>query len=531
VGVEPNTALSAAEAGCLEALHHSAALFGQGEIRASADTALEAGELAKACRRVDLLADAALVVDGVPDPSTAAAVESLCRAALSGSPPLDLARAARLHAQLSVVMHHREEFEEAERHTEAAERLADESGEPRAIAAALNARQLAIAGLGRAGDLLELSERMLRVATASGSVHAELQAHNWRIEALMRQGEPFQTAYEVDALDVLASRSRDRLVLWNARLSRAGLYQAVGRFSEALETATLARHALPDSQTPMVNVYYAAQTALVAIDQATASPEVADLARRMTVGGPMIASAMMGRFHLELGDLASARTVYEAVRRRLGDVPMDRRGLPTLMAAIELGAHFRDEPSVAALRGRLASFDGLLVANALGAVGPVAHFLAVADDLLGDSDAAVAHAQDAVELSARAGFGPSTARARLGLALALHRRAAGPDDLLVAREQAELAVALADQLGMGGVGARAAQLLVELGQRARLTPRERQIAGLVARGSTNRQIAAALFLSERTVDTHVQNILSKLGFHSRAQVAAWVASQGLSAGT
>ncbi|MFF9780586.1 ATP-binding protein [Streptomyces sp. NPDC013978] len=56
-----------------------------------------------------------------------------------------------------------------------------------------------------------------------------------------------------------------------------------------------------------------------------------------------------------------------------------------------------------------------------------------------------------------------------------------------------------------------------------LTPREREVAALVAQGMSNRRIAAALVLSPRTVDGHVEHILAKLGFNSRTQVAAWVA--------
>jgi non-specific serine/threonine protein kinase len=62
---------------------------------------------------------------------------------------------------------------------------------------------------------------------------------------------------------------------------------------------------------------------------------------------------------------------------------------------------------------------------------------------------------------------------------------------------------------------------------APLTSREREVAALVARGRTNREIAAALVISERTADAHVQNILNKLGFSSRAQIAAWAAERGL----
>ena len=52
---------------------------------------------------------------------------------------------------------------------------------------------------------------------------------------------------------------------------------------------------------------------------------------------------------------------------------------------------------------------------------------------------------------------------------------------------------------------------------------------LVAQGKTNREIADELVLGERTIETHVGNALSKLGFTSRAQIAAWAVGQGLGA--
>ncbi len=54
------------------------------------------------------------------------------------------------------------------------------------------------------------------------------------------------------------------------------------------------------------------------------------------------------------------------------------------------------------------------------------------------------------------------------------------------------------------------------------------MAGWIARGLTNRDIADELGVSERTVDSHVLHILNKLGFRSRAQIAAWAAQQGVS---
>jgi DNA-binding NarL/FixJ family response regulator len=61
-----------------------------------------------------------------------------------------------------------------------------------------------------------------------------------------------------------------------------------------------------------------------------------------------------------------------------------------------------------------------------------------------------------------------------------------------------------------------------------LSGREREVADLVACGNTNRQVAAALFVSERTVETHVSRIFRKLGVSSRSEVAREIGRAELS---
>jgi non-specific serine/threonine protein kinase len=61
----------------------------------------------------------------------------------------------------------------------------------------------------------------------------------------------------------------------------------------------------------------------------------------------------------------------------------------------------------------------------------------------------------------------------------------------------------------------------------RLSPREREVAVLVAEGRSNNEIGTALVIATRTADTHVGHILNKLGLHRRAQIAAWVVEHGL----
>ena len=60
-----------------------------------------------------------------------------------------------------------------------------------------------------------------------------------------------------------------------------------------------------------------------------------------------------------------------------------------------------------------------------------------------------------------------------------------------------------------------------------LTARERAVAALIAQGKSNREIAETLVLSERTIEGHVSNVLNRLGFTARTQIAAWVVEKGL----
>jgi len=65
------------------------------------------------------------------------------------------------------------------------------------------------------------------------------------------------------------------------------------------------------------------------------------------------------------------------------------------------------------------------------------------------------------------------------------------------------------------------------GRGTALTPREHEVAVLIARGFTNRRIAEALVIAERTAEVHARNIRDKLALTTRAQIAAWVVQQGL----
>jgi DNA-binding CsgD family transcriptional regulator len=110
--------------------------------------------------------------------------------------------------------------------------------------------------------------------------------------------------------------------------------------------------------------------------------------------------------------------------------------------------------------------------------------------------------------------------ARAQLALGTVRRRARQKR--AAREAIEAAIAGFDDLGAARWAERASGELGRIGGRQRtegLTAAESRVAALVAQGRTNREVAAALFLGERTVESHLSHVYAKLGVRSRTELA------------
>jgi DNA-binding CsgD family transcriptional regulator/tetratricopeptide (TPR) repeat protein len=165
----------------------------------------------------------------------------------------------------------------------------------------------------------------------------------------------------------------------------------------------------------------------------------------------------------------------------------------------------------------------------------VAHAHALADLRRGDAPGALAQAQRAERAAADAGAAVMAARARTvaGRAAA----AAGDPGAAAWLEHAEAELAAMGALRLRDeaarelrrlgrrVGARRRRAPAGAGGLASLSGREREIAELVAEGRTNREIAAELFLSEKTVESHLTKVFAKLGVSGRVAVAGAVGRQ------
>ena len=148
----------------------------------------------------------------------------------------------------------------------------------------------------------------------------------------------------------------------------------------------------------------------------------------------------------------------------------------------------------------------------------------------GDTDDALALLGQSIAGADALGMRCEALWSRLDLAAALvmaHRLSAG-DAYREAAEEAENMGALTER-------AQAEQALRQLGVRTWrrtplspdvLTAREREIAGLAATGASNPEIAASLFISRKTVERHMSNVLAKFGVRNRTHLAAVLRNEG-----
>jgi DNA-binding CsgD family transcriptional regulator len=495
-----------------------------GDLHACRDAAVAAANTARAAHSPELLAEAALVVEAVADPGLNAVTKQLCEQALTSLGDTgDEALRARLLAQRAHLAFYDGEQGRVESWSAAALAVARESSDDRALIAALHARKQACPGPAGRAERFRLAAEMLALAT--DSARTAMWGQLWRIEALVESGQLAVAAEQLAALQVAAERVGGPVSGWHLERVTACIAQAQGRYRDAAAAGRRAYDRMrPVEPGPATGAYFALHCALAG--HIGVSDEAALFARHPVEGLPRFAT--MGRLHRAFLCLcAGLRDEAAASYQQTG--PVETWSLPVLyillgyvygtLVSVQLGRY----DHVAGLIERLEPFRGEhAVGEGVEYMGPTELTLGRAAAALGRLDDAIADLTVAAEHADRAGAPGFVAEARYHLAMALLARN-GPGDHDDAASAAGDADRLARALGMAAYTDRTGALAAQLGgsRPAGLSPREAEVATLVAEGLTNRQIAARLVISERTAQNHVQHILTKLGFTTRSQIAAW----------
>ena len=200
----------------------------------------------------------------------------------------------------------------------------------------------------------------------------------------------------------------------------------------------------------------------------------------------------------------------------------------TVFNLTALASELNDAAGCRALREIVSTVFGRSRAIGAGTVfyaGSVARMIGELDLGCGEYAAAVPHFEEGLRVDSLLGARPYVARGRMGLAHALGESG----DLPRAVELARTAATEARRLDMPGLLRAADAFLADAAAKARaedpLTAREREVAGLVAQALSNREVARALVVSERTVESHVRSILAKTGLTSRTELTRWYLQQ------
>ena len=496
-----------------------------GDLPGCVAAAVAAADAAAAAGSPVLAAEAALVLEAVPDATVNAVAKQLCEKALTGlGDGGSAALRARLLAQRSHLAFYDGEQERVAPLSTAALDLARMSGDDLALTGALRARQEACPGPSGRAERLRLGAEMTRLAQRTRSPRTAMWGVLWRIDALIESGHLAGAVEGLGELRVAVDRVGGPVSAWHLDRVTGCLAQAQGRYAEAAAVGRRGFERMrPIEPAPASGAYFALQSALAC--HVGVPTEAAPLLEPFD---PPPRFRVIYRLTRALLLLRAGRTdEAEASYRQAGLVGTWSLPaffvLPGHVYATLVAVELRLTDDLAVLADRLGAFRGEhAVGNGVAYLGPTELALGRAEVALGDVDAGVDDLEIAAAQAARAGAAGHLAEARYHLANALLARG-GTGDRERARRAARESARLVDALGVSVYAEPVRALLGRLDHPPDdpLSPREAQVAALVAEGLTNRQIAQRLFISERTAQNHVQHILTKLGFTTRSQISAW----------
>jgi DNA-binding CsgD family transcriptional regulator/tetratricopeptide (TPR) repeat protein len=360
-------------------------------------------------------------------------------------------------------------------------------------------------------DFCVLEEIFCQLFSACEHAHDVRRADQW-----IRVGE------------MIAARRRLPAVSAFCRTHYGGILTAAGRWPEADAALTEAVRLWGLGQKSLRGGALARLADLRVrqgrIEEAQQLLEGLDATTNPDVARPLAA------IHLANGDSALARDVLERALQQVEPLSTAAAPLLALLVDVHLGANRIDDASSAA--DKLADCAGLHAGHYLAAVAALARGRICLASGTGDSQACL---REALAQFAKAQMPMEVAHSRLAIANALlterpevamaeARAALDEFDRLQAARHVDAAAAVLRSLGVKATSAKPSGSTKTSGARGvggLLSKREAEVLDLIGHGLSNPEISERLFISRKTVEHHVGNILSKLGLRSRGQAAAY----------
>ncbi|MBA2388750.1 MAG: AAA family ATPase [Geodermatophilaceae bacterium] len=497
-----------------------------------------AADLAESEGRWDLLARAALLVDGVALLG-ADSLLALCRRAADLVPDDQLSLRSQLQARLAYAAADDGDLTSAQRMSAESLALAEGTDDPAALLAALRARHQAMAGPEYGDERRQLGTRAVELAQR-GEPMAALWGRLWRIDTSFERGDLVAIDRGLAELERLTGQLRFPLARWHLARLRAARESMVGRFDIAQAHNRVARELAGElDDQSLITLYYAFQFfdgyvrgTMTAGDRRA---EFAGFVAMVTeVKIPIaVASAALALVHM--GDVDEAGRLVRQLCADAPGWPRDGAWLATVAILANAVTDIADATCADIVYPLLEPFPALAVAGGSGSVacdGSVSRHLGRLAATCDRLELAERHLRDAIAHEERMGARPFAALSRMCLAAVLQAQG-GAGNLATAAQTARTALAAFRRMDMPGRAEQCAQLVASIdtdaSRRTGLTARENEIVVLVAEGLSNRQIAGQLYVSERTVETHVSHVLAKVGGSSRTDIVAWAYSTGVAA--
>jgi DNA-binding CsgD family transcriptional regulator len=496
-----------------------------------------AADLGDELGRADITARAALVVRGIGGERPNLVIVELCARARRLLGERDSSLHARVVAQQALALAEASEeapdaraFSAAHTLSRRAMAMAERSGDPTALVDAMHAQEKLVGGPDSGTERLELGARLRQLGSVPRRPEAKLWACLWRIDAYLCLGAVAEADAEIAGLAGLVQWLGWPVARWHLLRAQAARAMLAGRFVEAERFAVAGKEVADRCEDPSMYGQYIAYTLDIRRKTGRFGGEEPDFTAVETNPRPIVL-AIAAEYLLAAGDTDTARALFARLVPTLDTLPVNIRWPAIVAVAGELAAAFDDPNTVARCYRLLAPYEGVYLASSYGYRGAFARTLGILAGAAGDYQAADRHLGAAESMERRVGAPAERAMAQLAHARVLQARdARGDHDRALGL--AEQAARTARRLGMAPTLRDATGLAHELSGVGpdvigSLTARERQIALLLADGLANRTIADQLAVSERTVESHVRNLLTKLGLANRTQVAAWTLRAGL----